>query len=147
VSERKDLIQDFVPVQAADLLNAVADLKTAGYRLGQACATVIGDDIEVMYSFDKDVVLKNLVVTIGKSVPELQSVTGLYWYAFIYENEMHDLFGITFKNLALDYKGQFFKIAEETPWNKGANAAKSVVEVAPATDDTDVATETTKGDE
>ncbi len=56
-------------------------------------------------------------MTIGAKAPELQSVTAIYPYAFIYENEMHDLFGVTFKNLALDYGGKFFKIAEEKPWN------------------------------
>jgi hypothetical protein len=34
---------------------------------------------------------------------------------------MHDLFGITFRNLALDYGGHFFKIAEKTPWNPKAS--------------------------
>ena len=48
---------------------------------------------------------------------ELQSITGEIWSAFIYENEMHDLFGITFKNLELDYQGNFFRVAQKTPWN------------------------------
>ena len=48
---------------------------------------------------------------------ELQSITGEIWSAFIYENEMHDLFGIKFKNLELDYQGNFFRVAQKTPWN------------------------------
>ena len=43
---------------------------------------------------------------------ELQSITGEIWSAFIYENEMHDLFGIKFKNLELDYQGNFFRVAQ-----------------------------------
>jgi ech hydrogenase subunit D len=126
MAERKDLIQDIQSVEASDLLAFVADAKTAGYRLGQACATKVEGGIEVLYSFEKDETLKNLKVCVDDKTPELQSITGIYWAAFIYENEMHDLFGIAFKNLALDYGGHFFKIASETPWNpvdkRGAKA-------------------------
>ena len=60
--------------------------------------------------------LSHLKLTIPEE-EEVQSITGEYWGAFIYENEMHDLFGITFENLALDYGGRFFKVSEPTPWN------------------------------
>ena len=100
-----------------DLLALVQDAKTEGYRLGQACATMAGDEIEVLYTFEKDNELKNYKFTIDAKAPEMQSITAVYSYAFIYENEMHDLFGITFKNLSLDYGGAFFKISEPTPWN------------------------------
>jgi ech hydrogenase subunit D len=120
MAERKDLITDISAISASDLLEVVSDVKTDGYRLGQACATKIEDGIEVLYSFEKDNVLKNFKVILPDVTPELQSITAVYWPAFIYENEMHDLFGITFKNLALDYGGHFFKIAAETPWNPNA---------------------------
>ena len=103
-----------------DLLAIVQDLKTSGYRLGQVCATAAGGSLEVLYSFEKDNTLKNYKIVIDAKAPELQSITANYPYAFIYENEIHDLFGITFKNLSLDYGGKFFKIAEETPWNPAA---------------------------
>ena len=117
MTERKDLIQDIEAAGAQDLLSVVQDAKTQGYRLCQACATVADDSLEVLYTFEKDNILKNYKITIDAAAPELQSVTAIYPYAFIYENEMHDLFGIVFKNLALDYGGKFFKIAEKTPWN------------------------------
>jgi ech hydrogenase subunit D len=116
MSEEKHLIQDIAPVRASELLNAVQDMKSGGYRLGQICAAKVKDEFQILYSFDKDHALKNLklIVTEGEDIP---SVTGIYWPAFIYENEMQDLFGFTFKNLALDYGGKFFKVSEPTPWN------------------------------
>jgi ech hydrogenase subunit D len=117
MGERKDLIQDIKTVKAADLLSAVADIKSDGYRLGQACATKTEGGVDILYTFEKDEILKNLKVSLDDKAPELQSISGIYWAAFIYENEMHDLFGVTFRNLALDYGGHFFKIASETPWN------------------------------
>jgi ech hydrogenase subunit D len=131
VSERKDLIQEFVSVPAAELLETVSDIKTKGYRLGQICATTLDDVLEVLYSFEKDFTLKNLKVETPARSAELYSVTAIYPPAFIYENEIHDLFGITFKNLAIDFGGHFFKIAKETPWNPQAHEAREEIPEAP----------------
>jgi len=73
--------------------------------------------LEILYSFEKDNIVKSYKIHIDARAPELQSITATYYYAFIYENEIHDLFGVTFKNLALDYEGHFYKISRETPWN------------------------------
>jgi ech hydrogenase subunit D len=121
MAERKDLVQDFVSVPSSELLETVSDIKTQGYRLGQICATTLEDKLEILYSFEKDCVLRNIVVETPLQGAELHSITAIYWPAFIYENEMHDLFGVTFKNLALDYGGHFFKIAKKTPWNPEAS--------------------------
>ena len=99
--ERVDVAQNFTPVELSQLLTKVKDLKAEGYRFGQACATVVDDKIEIIYSFDKDYSLMNLKLVIS---PEE-------------EVEMHDLFGIKFMHMELDYEGNFFKVAEPTPWN------------------------------
>ncbi|MDR1292686.1 MAG: NADH-quinone oxidoreductase subunit C [Clostridiales Family XIII bacterium] len=122
MGERKDLIQDIKAIEAADLLSTVMDIKSDGYRLGQACATKTEGGVDILYTFEKDETLKNFKISLEDKAPELQSISGIYWAAFIYENEMHDLFGVTFKNLALDYGGHFFKIASETPWNPAAKS-------------------------
>jgi len=117
VSEKKYLIQNIVPVEASGLIEKVHDLSAEGYRLGQMCCSGAGDGFELLYSFDKgDHILLNLKMPVPSEM-EVISITSVYWPAFIYENEIHDLFGITFKHLALDYGGHFFRIAEQTPWN------------------------------
>ena len=111
---------EIINVDASELLEKVRGMKRDGYRLGQACATKCKDGhIEILYSFDKNHDLTSLKMIVPESL-EIQSITGEIWSAFIYENEMHDLFGITFKNLELDYQGNFFRIAETTPWNPKA---------------------------
>ena len=119
MTERKDLVQDIESAEAGDLLSIVQDARAAGFRLCQICATLTGDagSLEVLYTFEKDNILKNYKLIIEAKAPELQSITVSYPYAFIYENELHDLFGIKFKNLSLDYGGKFYKISQETPWN------------------------------
>lgn len=116
MSERVFVEQNFTPVELSQLLTKVKDLKAEGYRFGQACATVVDDKIEILYSFDKAYKLINLKLVISQG-EEVESITGTYWPAFIYENEMHDLFGVKFKHMELDYQGNFFKVSEPTPWN------------------------------
>ena len=100
MTKRVNVRQDFVSVDLSQLLTKVKDLKADGYRFAQACATTMDEDhFEIIYSFDKEHKLKD------------------FWPAFIYENEMHDLFGIKFTHMALDYEGKFFKVTEPAPWN------------------------------
>ena len=117
MAEKKYLIMDLEAAEAGGMLAMAQDMKSAGYRLGQVCATMAGEEIEVLYTFEKDNYLKNYKVLIDAKAPELQSVTAIYPYAFVYENEMHDLFGIVFKNLALDFGGKFMVVSGPTPWN------------------------------
>ena len=109
--------QLITPVANDDLLSVVRGMKKDGYRLLQICATKVSAGFEILYSFDNgEHELTNLKLTVPEE-EEVQSVTGEYWGAFIYENEMHDLFGIKIVNNELDYGGNFFKVVEPTPWN------------------------------
>jgi len=117
MAERKDLIQDISVVKASDLLAIASQMKGSGFRLGQACATMVDEGVELLYTFEKDDILKNFQFTIPGNKLELQSISPIFWAAFIYENEMHDLFGIRFMNLALNYGGHFYRVSEPTPWN------------------------------
>ncbi len=108
--------QVIIPIKANELISKVSDLKGEGYRIGQACCTKVSEGFEILYSFDKNHELVNLKLTIAEE-EEIMSITGVYWCAFIYENEMQDLFGVKFKHMALNYGGHFFKVSEPTPWN------------------------------
>ena len=92
-------------------------LKAEGYRMVQICAIAMDSATELIYSFDRDHSLLNLkaVVPFGMGV---RSITPTYWAAFVYENEIHDLFGVEFEDSKLDYKGNFFRTGTETPWKR-----------------------------
>ena len=108
--------QNFETVEPSRLVSRVSDLKAEGCRLVQICGVVLDDEnYEIVYSFDKGHDLFNLRVDVAIG-EELESITGVYWPAFIYENEVHDLFGVQFNHSALDYQGTFFKVSETTPW-------------------------------
>lgn len=114
--ERHTAVQNFEAVNLSDLISKVGDLKADGYRLVQICGVNLDDDTyEILYSFDKDHIMRNLRLDIAID-EEVESITGIFWPAFIYENEIHDLFGVKFNHSALDYEGTFFKVSEDTPW-------------------------------
>jgi ech hydrogenase subunit D len=43
----------------------------------------------------------------------------IYPNAFLYENEIHDLFGVSIKDIALDYHGTLYRTSIKTPFSIG----------------------------
>ena len=111
--------QIFIQTEPADLLGKAAQYKKDGYRMVQILCTRVPEGYELTYSFDKDYVMENLrvVVPLDGSV---MSVTSQYWYAFVWENEIHDLFGLKVEFIApeVDYGGKFFQLVKPMPWHQ-----------------------------
>ena len=107
--------QNFINIEPADVFNRVQDMKAEGYRLVQICCTTLKSGFEVLYSFDLDGELVSLRLDMPANT-EIDSISKIYWPAFIYENEMKDLFGLKIRHIELDFGGHFFRVAEETPW-------------------------------
>ena len=108
--------QTTIGVALEDLTREVKALQTDGYRLVQIGCTDIGGAYEVNYSFDKGYQFRNLRLTVGPET-EVPSISDIYWGAFVYENEMHDLFGIPVNGINIDFKGTFIKTAEKYPFS------------------------------
>ncbi len=108
--------QTTISVALGDLVREVEGLQAGGYRLVQIGCTDIGGSYEVNYSFDRDYRFKNLRLTLGPDT-EVPSISGIYWGAFVYENEMHDLFGIPVVGINIDFKGTFIKTVEKYPFS------------------------------
>ena len=107
--------QEMVDIEKRDLLENVASLRSTGYRLVQICPTTLADRYEMNYSFGKDLRFKNLRFTVlpGEAVP---SISLIYGNAFLYENEIHDLFGISIENMATDFHGTLYKTRIPAPF-------------------------------
>ena len=108
--------QTTISVALEDLTREVEALRTEGYRLVQIGCTDIGGSYEINYSFDKGFQYRNLRLTVGPETA-VPSISGIYWGAFVYENEMHDLFGIPVTGMNIDFKGTFIKTAEKYPFS------------------------------
>jgi len=108
--------QEMVGIEKRDLVEMVVSLRSSGYRLVQICPTTLADSYEMNYSFDKDRQFKNLRFTVrpGETVP---SISLIYSSAFLYENEIHDLFGITIENIVTDFHGTLYQTRIPAPFS------------------------------
>lgn len=107
----------FVEVPLGELLGRVQTLKHEGQRFVQMCAETTEAGIDLLYTFydeTRDHALNLCVYGIdGES--RVPSIQGLYFAAFSYENETHDLYGVRFINMVLDFGGNFFNVATTEP--------------------------------
>lgn len=108
--------QETVLLEKNDLVGVVAQLFAEGYRLVQIGCSTLQAAYELNYSFDKDYRFKNLRITVapGEEVP---SISMIYQNAFLYENEIHDLFGVVVTNISIDYGGTLYRTAIKTPFS------------------------------
>ena len=108
--------QENTPIGKNDLVGMVAQLFAEGYRLVQIGCSTLPGTYELNYSFDKDYRFKNLRITAapGEEVP---SISVIYPNAFLYENEIHDLFGVAVKNIAIDYHGTLYRTTVKVPFS------------------------------
>jgi len=108
--------QTTIPIGVDELLARTAEQKKEGRRLVQIGCTKIGDDFEINYVFDKDFVMTNLRITV-KQDTVVPSVSSVYFGAFVYENEIHDLYGITVSGMNIDFGGHFYRTTIKSPFS------------------------------
>ncbi len=107
--------QEFTPLPIEAIHDEAVARKAGGWRYVQTLAVNTEAGIDLVYSYMKDGLLENLVakaLPAGSAVP---SVTDQFLAAFVFENEIHDLFGITFEGLAIDFGGNFYRVAQKEP--------------------------------
>lgn len=126
LNPRENQAVEEIPVDA--LLGRAQRMRSEGWRLVHAACTRLVADQEVNYCFDRDGQsldspdaaslhgMHTLRVRLPMAEPELPSISAFYWSAFLYENEMHDLFGITVKGMAVDFKGHLYTTMVPTPY-------------------------------
>jgi ech hydrogenase subunit D len=72
--------------------------------------------MELSYSFDKDYDLLTLRF-VTDTETELSSISVIYPYSFLYENEIKELFGVKIKSIMPDFNDTLYKISVKTPFN------------------------------
>ena len=118
-------------------LARVEEYKKAGLRLALINATTImpaegeTEAFEIVWGFSKDgrpaqgetaaLEMIRERVAIGDEVP---SVSPSFAAAFLYENEIRELFGINVTGLDLDLRGQLYKTATKVPFSHRAIRAR-----------------------
>jgi ech hydrogenase subunit D len=111
-------IQKITGILAADLPGKTGELYNSGFRLVQISCTRLEGEWELTYSFDKDFELVNLRFILTSEGSVIPSISNIYWAAFLYENEIADLFGMKFQDMAVDYKGSFYRTRLKHPFSQ-----------------------------
>lgn len=110
--------QDYATVEPAALPALAAERLAQGWRLVVITALQDAAGVEISYVFEREQKLESLRLHLPMGARSLPSITGSYLAAFIYENELQDLFGVKVEGLLLDFKGNFYMKAKESPFIK-----------------------------
>lgn len=117
-------------MDGAAFLARVAEYRADGWRLAMINTTSIlptegmeHGAFDISWSFARDGDLEHLreQVLPGEEVP---SISASFGAAFLYENEMRELFGVNVTGMALDLKGQLYKTATIVPFAPSAIRAR-----------------------
>ena len=108
--------QQFIVKDLKSLTEESKSRKDQGWRYVQTLAVKVDDGVDLIYSFMKDGQLDNLKICSIKEADVVHSITDNFIEAFVWENEIHDLFNITFKDIAIDFGGSFYNVAVDAPF-------------------------------
>lgn len=122
---------EFIPLKLADVPALSDRMKSEHARFVQILAVNTDAGIDLVYSFMKDDgALSNYEVKGVKKTDVVPSITGNFLAAFVFENEIHDLFGVTIEGIAIDFGGKFYQLAQSEPMTIISPAQKAAREKA-----------------
>ncbi len=118
-------------IETADVQNIAGTMKNSGFRLLVVTCTPADEGYYITYSFEKETDLRHyrIAVSDGMKIP---SIGPSYCGAFVYENEIHDLYGFEFEGMTLDFGGTFIKTSVPYPFKKKEQPAPTVTVVKEA---------------
>lgn len=105
------MLENLEVLEKDGIYDRVKKLKDEGYRLVTMTCERAGDSLEIIYHFDLNYSMRNLKATVEKDA-NLKSISTLFPGAFLIENEIQDLFGLTFEGLTIDYKGKLYMVPD-----------------------------------
>ncbi|MDR0499866.1 MAG: NADH-quinone oxidoreductase subunit C [Coriobacteriales bacterium] len=127
IAEPKNIApQSFTDIKLTQLRGRAEAYHQRGWRFVNLCGSTVDGGVELLYSFGNRDKLENLrlVVNNGEEVP---AVSDLYFNAFVFENETHDLFGVPIKGMAIDFGGHFYDVSVPSPMNPASNDVTKLV--------------------
>jgi len=108
--------QTLEEIKRDELVRRVQDLRRRKYRLVAISATRLAEDLELTYSFDLESALLSLRLNLSLDQARVPSISSVYWCAFLYENEIHDLFGLEVDDMQVDFHGKLYQTAVKFPF-------------------------------
>ena len=107
---------DLIEIAPEELTAKALDEKKKGAHLVQISSVRIEKGFELSYSFaDKENHMVNYRIVIDEDY-EMLSISDIFPPAFLYENEIAELFGVKINHINLDYGNKLYRIDVEAPF-------------------------------
>lgn len=106
---------EFTTLTLQELPELSNQRKADGWRFVQLLAVNTDMGIDLIYSFMKDGLLVNSEIKGVTKDQVVPSITNNFLAAFVFENEVHDLFGVNIEGIAIDFGGNFYALAQKEP--------------------------------
>ncbi|GLC31062.1 NADH-quinone oxidoreductase subunit C [Clostridium omnivorum] len=113
------MLQNSILVDKDKIAEEANNLKLYNYRFVAITCVMEGEEYEITYHFDLNYEMKHLIIMV-KPEDTIKSISNIYPAAFLIENEYQDLFGFSFSDLIVDYRGNMF-LASNSPKTPLAN--------------------------
>jgi ech hydrogenase subunit D len=114
----------------AAFLVRVGEYHKNGWRLAIINATTVPSPdeatpgvFEISWGFAKDLEFETMRESVT-TADEVPSVSEFFGAAFLYENEMRELFGINVTGIGLDLQGRLYKTSAKIPFSHAAVKAR-----------------------
>lgn len=122
------MTMEIIPASPAGIEKIAVDMKAEGRRLVVITCTAAAEEYDLTYSFARENDLRHYRMTVpeGTVIP---SIGASYGGAFVYENEIHDLYGFTFTGMTIDFGGTFIRTSVPYPFKKKETPAPTVTKV------------------
>jgi len=118
--------QIFIDTELPQLRSKVEAYKSKGWRFVNICGSTVEEGVELIYTFAQGEPMENLRLVVPNDA-RVRSISDLYLNSFYFENETHDLFGVQFDGIAIDFDGQFYTVSVPTPMNPASVQAKQAL--------------------
>lgn len=105
----------FETIALEDLHATAERMKAQGARFVQILGVNTDDGIDVYYTFMVDGAIVNYRVAGLDHETPVPSITDLFLAGFVFENETRELFGVNIRDIAIDFDGALYTLAEPEP--------------------------------
>jgi ech hydrogenase subunit D len=108
--------QVFIDLAAPDLPSKVQEYADRGWRFVNLCGSTVEGGVELIYSFSNGEPFENLRLIAGPD-DDIPSISEIYFNSFVFENELHALFGTRVTGMVIDFGDSFYATSVPTPMN------------------------------
>ncbi|MCQ2751850.1 MAG: NADH-quinone oxidoreductase subunit C [Coriobacteriales bacterium] len=123
---------EFIDFNSEEILSIAKKACDNNLSFVQICASAFDNgDCELLYTFKENNQYNPALIgykTIVEKQKSVHSITDYFPAAFVFENEAHDLFGVKFEGINIDFKGNFYKLPVAYPMNPNINVAEKFAE-------------------